>query len=80
MFRPPVREACVDVLEDLWRNRKFSHYPPALLPAPFTDNPPRTDAEVRGQVQKLIQRFRPDILTQGGMQQPAVVNGGGGNA
>lgn len=60
MFRPPVREQCVDVLEDLWRNH----------------------AEVRGQVQKLVAKFRPAVLTpaiEAGPGAGSVVVNGGAN-
>ncbi|RPB02356.1 hypothetical protein L873DRAFT_1826757 [Choiromyces venosus 120613-1] len=40
MLRPPVRNMCMDVLEDLWLNH----------------------TELRGQTQKLISKWRPEVL------------------
>ena len=58
MLRPPVRDMCVDILEDLWLNR--------MLPAPVAQGHPNVplDSEVRNQVQKLVQKWRPSVLTK----------------
>ncbi|KAF8544419.1 hypothetical protein BDD12DRAFT_815871 [Trichophaea hybrida] len=60
MFRPPVREICVDVLQDLWLNHR----------------------EVRSQVYKLIQKWRPAVLVEmknhAGQQTDVAINGNGG--
>jgi len=60
MFRPPVREMCVDVLEDLWRNRES--YAITFLPR-IRANQVTADVDLRAQVQKLINKFRPEVLT-----------------
>lgn len=67
MFRPPVREMCVDVLEDLWVNRKFLLSPPTLIVTNCY-----VDAEVRGQVQKLVQKWRPEVLVKKIESEPEV--------
>ncbi|KAF8242187.1 hypothetical protein K440DRAFT_591226 [Wilcoxina mikolae CBS 423.85] len=59
MFRPPVREICVDVLQDLWLNHR----------------------EVRSQVHKLVQKWRPAVLVEmknhAGQQTETTMNGDG---
>ena len=58
MLRPPVRDMCVDILEDLWLNR--------MLPVPVAQDHPNVslDSEVRNQVQKLVQKWRPSVLAK----------------
>lgn len=73
MLRPPVREGCLDVLEDLWRNRKCS---PIMLYIYGYEvaNFVWADPELQKQAQKLLQKWRPQVLVQRielGKQEPA---------
>lgn len=58
MFRPPVREMCVDVLVELWehsKNQSSKHVKTKLTGA---------DPEPGSQHQKLVQKWRPSALAK----------------
>ncbi|KAG0130974.1 hypothetical protein HOY82DRAFT_353650 [Tuber indicum] len=60
MLRPPVRNMCMDVLEDLWLNRT-PHLRHILMSATnFIFK--YIDTELRGQTHKLILKWRPEVL------------------
>jgi len=68
LVRPPVRDLCIDALEDLWRNcSSILPFPPSLttLAQPLTDTDPSpTDEDARHPTTKLLAKWRPHILTE----------------
>lgn len=72
LVRPPIRELCVDTLEDLWRNCTFLFYPfffntPPTLPLPTLSKMTSwlmksPDDDARAPAKKLLSKWRPHIL------------------
>lgn len=71
-FKPPVRERCMDVLEELYRNRECSEgkcVEYALIDV--------VDPEVKKSTEKPLSKYRPSVLVQQvGQALPQVPPGG----
>jgi len=59
MLKPPVREVCLDIVEDLWRNRESKSANTISL---HSSNTQHLDKDVQTASKKILQRFRPDVL------------------
>lgn len=77
MLRPPVREQCLDFLEELWRTREYRI---CWTWEGFADSMP-TEPDLRKQISKPLQRWRPAVLPgQDGSKADVKMDGGDATA